>query len=230
MHPGWARSAGGRADADEAARTWVAAHRRRLACTGTGALGVLVALWFVEYHAGGLPGQRAVYDRFRPETLSFGARPLTQLAGAAGSAPVALVTVLVLAAVLGRRLGGRAAFLVVACAGVVVPEAALNAVLGPTPAIAAVDITIPAGFPSGHVAYATAVFGALASLALMRGERDLAVLAAALALLMGPARVLAGVHLVSDVLAGYALGLVWLTLALLFVWHRPWRSSRTADP
>lgn len=208
--------------ADATACRWVAARRRGLRWSGAGALAALIALWAVEYHGPGLPGQRAIYDHFKAEALELSTteRSLVDFSSALGSPPVALLTVAALAVVLWPRLGGRSVAFTLACAAVVLPEAALNAILGPAPEIVAVDRTIPAGFPSGHVAYATALFGGMATIALMRGHPDVAGLAAAVAVLMGPARVVKGVHLVSDVLAGYALGLAWLIGMVLAVWGR----------
>ena len=70
-------------------------------------------------------------------------------------------------------------------------------------------------FPSGHVALMMAVYGLLAWLWLRASrsvvERMLVVvLLAALLLVTGAARVRLGSHWPSDVLAGYAVGAVWL--------------------
>jgi undecaprenyl-diphosphatase len=79
-------------------------------------------------------------------------------------------------------------------------------------------------FPSGHAGTAAAFFGALtllaaaaAAAAVPAGRRRLLVLAvgAAIALAIGASRVVLNVHYVSDVLAGFALGLAWLALCLL---------------
>ena len=82
-----------------------------------------------------------------------------------------------------------------------------------------------ASFPSGH-SFNTAVFaGLLAGMALMSTasilHRLLAILAAVGAILMvGASRVYLGYHWMTDVLAGWSLGLAWLclvTLALLWL-------------
>jgi len=71
-------------------------------------------------------------------------------------------------------------------------------------------------FPSGHALYAASVFGGLAVLLTARIRSLLLQLAiwfvaTALILLVGLSRVYLGVHYPSDVLAGYAIGVVWVT-------------------
>jgi undecaprenyl-diphosphatase len=75
-------------------------------------------------------------------------------------------------------------------------------------------------FPSGHAGTAAAFFGGLTLLlaaAVPAGRRRLLVLTvgSAIALAIGASRVVLNVHYVSDVLAGFALGLAWLALCLL---------------
>jgi undecaprenyl-diphosphatase len=74
-------------------------------------------------------------------------------------------------------------------------------------------------FPSGHAANATAAFGALAVVVCLRRSspraRGAALgAAAALALAVGASRVVLNVHYVTDVLAGFCLGLAVLAAAL----------------
>jgi undecaprenyl-diphosphatase len=89
-------------------------------------------------------------------------------------------------------------------------------------------ITSTYSFPSGHVAYATAVFGLFVFLtvqvrhafhpALVWAIRALVI---ALLLLMPVSRVLEGEHWPSDVLAGALDGAFWLVLfAHLYLWAR----------
>jgi len=71
-------------------------------------------------------------------------------------------------------------------------------------------------FPSGHALYAASVFGGLAVLLTAR-IRNLLLqvaiwfVAISLLLLVGLSRVYLGVHYPSDVLAGYAIGAIWVT-------------------
>lgn len=75
-------------------------------------------------------------------------------------------------------------------------------------------------FPSGHALYAASVFGGLAVLVTARiGNRFLQVaiwvVAIGLILLVGVSRVYLGVHYPSDVLAGYSIGVIWVTTVAL---------------
>jgi undecaprenyl-diphosphatase len=89
-------------------------------------------------------------------------------------------------------------------------------------------------FPSGHVANATLLYGALVALAwpALRSPRSRAmVLAAAttLIVLVAAARVAAGAHRFSDVVAAppLALGWLWWCLAVAAAWRR--RGMQTRD-
>ena len=72
--------------------------------------------------------------------------------------------------------------------------------------------TFSASFPSGHAANSTITYCAIALL-LAPGRRWALGLALALAAVIGLSRLLLGVHWPSDVVGGWALGLLW-TLAL----------------
>jgi undecaprenyl-diphosphatase len=71
-------------------------------------------------------------------------------------------------------------------------------------------------FPSGHALYAASVFGGLAVLLTARMQNRLLqvviwLVVVCLILLVGISRVYLGVHYPSDVLAGYAIGVIWVT-------------------
>jgi membrane-associated phospholipid phosphatase len=75
-------------------------------------------------------------------------------------------------------------------------------------------------FPSGHASMSLAVYGGLAFVVARRLERrwqQVAVLGSAAILvgLIGFSRLYLGVHYLSDVIAGYALALAWMTLCAL---------------
>jgi undecaprenyl-diphosphatase len=75
-------------------------------------------------------------------------------------------------------------------------------------------------FPSGHALYAASVFGGLAVLVTARIENRplqlcIWLLAILLILLVGISRVYLGVHYPSDVLAGYSIGVIWVTTVAL---------------
>jgi undecaprenyl-diphosphatase len=161
---------------------------------------------------GPLPGERWSL-RFtswppRPEPW----RDIIAFFDLAGKPLFAIVTVGTAAWLVARSMGPRAAFFVVASSAAVAPNAILKVVLGPTPLWVESSSVAAANYPSGHVVYAVGLAGALAVLARERGRGDLVVLAAAMALIMGPTRVFGGSHLPSDVLAGYVFGAGWLAL------------------
>jgi len=82
-------------------------------------------------------------------------------------------------------------------------------------------VTLPGSpaFPSGHAAAGAASFGALAILLaerLPRGARmRFWVVAAAIGVAIGLSRIALNVHFVTDVVAGWSLGLAWLAACLL---------------
>ncbi len=86
----------------------------------------------------------------------------------------------------------------------------------PTPAIAVVHPTTWS-FPSGHSIYATVVYGLLAYLIIRErrlhwwGTAAVVACAAALILAIGFSRVVLAAHFPSDVLAGFAVGVFWLS-------------------
>lgn len=89
-------------------------------------------------------------------------------------------------------------------------------------------------FPSGHALYAASVFGGLAVLLTARiGSFPLQLgiwfVSISLILLVGMSRVYLGVHYPSDVLAGYAIGVIWVTTVAFgdrLARHRRRRRSR----
>jgi undecaprenyl-diphosphatase len=89
-------------------------------------------------------------------------------------------------------------------------------------------------FPSGHALYAASVFGGLAVLLAARVRNRLLelaiwVVAISLILLVGMSRVYLGVHYPSDVLAGYAIAVVWVSSVAFgdrLARHRRSRRSR----
>jgi undecaprenyl-diphosphatase len=84
------------------------------------------------------------------------------------------------------------------------------------------DLTAPSSysFPSGHAIYSLCFYGTLAALATARMDSHVAqavvwIIAVMLVIMIGLSRVYLGVHYPSDVLGGYAGGLVWVcTIAI----------------
>lgn len=75
-------------------------------------------------------------------------------------------------------------------------------------------------FPSGHATIAVALYGFLLYFAYKHDphhfKNPFIFLLAILILLIGISRLYLGVHFLSDVLAGYLLGTIWLTISLVF--------------
>jgi undecaprenyl-diphosphatase len=81
------------------------------------------------------------------------------------------------------------------------------------------------GFPSGHAMSSTVTYGALllVFLPILSRRARIAAFAATIVLLLliGLSRLLLGVHFISDVIAGYVLGLAWLigSTAAFSIWR-----------
>ncbi len=83
-----------------------------------------------------------------------------------------------------------------------------------------IDLPGSYSFPSGHAATAVVLYGALGLLAAERATSRLRavaffVVAGGVALAIGSSRVILNVHFVSDVVAGFAVGLAWLCCCLI---------------
>jgi membrane-associated phospholipid phosphatase len=142
---------------------------------------------------------------------------------------VACLSVAIAFVVVERLIGPRHAVLVLAALAAVALNEIVKALVGPTPLqLRAGGHFAPSNFPSGHVVYATALFGTLAWFALARERRALFVAMLALVIGMGPFRIVDGAHWPSDVLAGYALGLAWTIVVLVF--GTAWATREALSP
>lgn len=82
-------------------------------------------------------------------------------------------------------------------------------------------------FPSGHATVAAALFGSFLLINLMSQnflfKKTFISLSALMIILIGLSRLYLGVHYLSDVLAGYFIGFLWLWIAYLSsgskIWH-----------
>jgi membrane-associated phospholipid phosphatase len=113
----------------------------------------------------------------------------------------------------------------------------IKTICGPTPLWLSLH-HVGSNFPSGVVTFVTATGGYLALVARRQGGK---VMPAVLLLVIagaGPARVLGGQHVLSDVLGGYMLGVAWLIVGYVYLArpgyaaHREarWHSARLRAP
>ena len=178
-------------------------------------LGVLALRLWLKW-VGPLPGDRWAQHHVEELTLVEPWRDLGTFFSVIGGPPVALLTGCV-ALWFAWRAGGKwaAAFVALACVAVFV-NMGLKVLSGPTPLyLAKFGDRAGLNYPSGHTVYAVVMFGSLAWLAWDHGRRDIAAVLIALLVAMGPFRVVADAHFVSDVVAGYLAGFGWLLCAAL---------------
>jgi membrane-associated phospholipid phosphatase len=134
------------------------------------------------------------------------------------------VTALVAVAMLIRWRSWREPVLI--CLTVLLESTVFITVTGivsrPRPGVAALDgVTVNSSFPSGHSA-ATAVYGAIAVVIFERAHtlwvRTITtVLAVTAPLIVGASRIYRGVHYLTDVIAGIALGIACVLVAYVIV-------------
>jgi undecaprenyl-diphosphatase len=189
-------------------------------------LGVLAALWLAMLLLGAGEGDRAVllalYAGDEP-WLALAALGFTYL----GNWPTVVVVTILGAAWLSYRGKRRAALvlLVASFSGrlLVIFEKAYFARLRPEEDLRLAEVHYQS-FPSGHAANSMIVYLALALLAFddPRHRRWAVAGALLLSFLTGLSRPMLGVHWPSDVVAGWAFGLLWtlLVLGLSSRWER----------
>ncbi|MDX8151048.1 phosphatase PAP2 family protein [Patulibacter brassicae] len=211
----------------------IAPGRRGLVLALAIALLAAIALPVAWHHwIGALPGELFLLARrIGPNGgLEHQAWHVSMLLSEVGT-PVPATALLVLTAwAVRRRLGVRAAALVVLATAGTLWADVLKAAFGPSP-IPQIDAAFHhvGSYPSGHVAWATTYLGALVLLGVRRRAPDLVAAAGLVLLLMGPSRIAIRAHALSDVLGGYLLGLGWLLVAALLV-DRWAARSRAAPP
>lgn len=190
-------------------------------------LGTRTRLWVVDAtgaawgssHAG--PGSTAV--------LEF----LTTLGGTSFAVPVTVVVVAIL--LLRRvRLGPPLFLIAVVLGQSLLHNGVKYLVRRGRPPVPPLTGWAGFSFPSGHAATATALFAALALLLSRGRSRPVAIalgaVAAGLATLVACSRVLLGVHWVTDVIAGVALGFLWFMACALAFGGRRLRLAATVPP
>jgi undecaprenyl-diphosphatase len=130
---------------------------------------------------------------------------------------VAIGEVAVMLGWLWRTQDRRAAYgllialLASACCGLI------KIICGPTPLWMSLHDHVGTNFPSGVVTFLTGPVGYMAAVAWRQRRRVPAAVAVAVIAGAGPARMLGGQHLLSDVLGGYLLGAAWLTVAYAYL-------------
>ena len=136
-----------------------------------------------------------------------------------------------------RRRWRLALYLLVAGAGALVLDPVLKALVGRLRPVLAHPIAHGTGssFPSGHALGSMICYGALLLVFLPaargRGRILLKVVVAAIVLIVGISRILLGVHYVSDVVGGWAVGVIWLGItAFAFELTRPGAGQPVTDP
>jgi undecaprenyl-diphosphatase len=152
-----------------------------------------------------------------PRWLEWPARSTSALRGWIGTA---LITVPLVVFLLATRRVLDAAWVAVTIVGIEVLTSLLKEALDRPRPDAGSAITLPFSdsFPSGHASGAVVVFGVLATLGAERWPERGRLLwwaAALVSFAIGVSRVVLNVHYVSDVLAGWCLGIAWLSACLL---------------
>ncbi len=141
---------------------------------------------------------------------------ITRVYQQVGRPLVAVGEVLLMLVWLGRSSGRRAAqglfiaLLASACCGLI------KIICGPTPMWLSLD-HVGTNFPSGVVTFVTAAGGYLCAVAWRQGRRGMPAVVLVVIAGAGPARVLGGQHLLSDVLGGYMLGSAWLIASCVYL-------------
>ncbi|HEY0001297.1 MAG TPA: phosphatase PAP2 family protein [Actinoplanes sp.] len=153
---------------------------------------------------------------------------LTTVTSLGGRGVLFPLTVIVIVLLLIRRRPRLAIYLAVTGAGAMLLDPSLKALIGRVRPVVADPIAYGQGnsFPSGHTLGATIVYGMLTlvflSMAKGRWRGWLIGVAAVLVVVVGLTRVALGVHFLSDVLAGWCLGVAWIgvTAYAFRVWRR----------
>jgi membrane-associated phospholipid phosphatase len=149
-----------------------------------------------------------------PGGIEWVARIVSWLGSAIGTGIVGGIAVVVLWRASQRA---DATFVTLAVLGITALVAVLKAIYERARPDLGSPIPLPHSysFPSGHAATAVVLYGALGLFAAERARSPLRavawlVAAAAVACTIGASRVILNVHFVSDVAAGFAVGLAWL--------------------
>jgi undecaprenyl-diphosphatase len=184
--------------------------------TGFGALLVLVRLHWTPLESVDRGVAAALNKAVAERPLAVDG--LTALTGLGGNGIMWYLVTVTAAAMLIRRQVRLAAYLVTAGLGAIALTAVVKTLVGRLRPVVADPITTAPGnsFPSGHALNATVFYGALLLVFLPtvpRRFRGWAIGATVtVIILIGFTRAALGVHYMSDVIAGWLLGAVWLAV------------------
>ena len=179
-------------------------------------VGVLAIRLWLKW-VGPIPGDRWAQWQVTYRDLDTPWRDLGVFFSVIGTPTIAIPTGCIAAWFVWRGAGWRAvAFVVIAGTGVFA-NMVLKVLSGPTPLLIEKWGNPDPGlnYPSGHTVYGVVMFGSLAWIAWAHHRRDISAVLISLVALMGPFRVIADAHFVSDVIAGYLAGAAWLLTAAL---------------
>lgn len=179
-------------------------------------IAALASIWLAMLLLGGGPLDRRIYEAFyaggSPALVIF-ARVLSEIGQPLVLIPAGFLCALWL---LWRGRGQLAAVLVfVTLVGRGLSELQKYEIARVRPDLEPQLVVVrTSSFPSGHAA-SSMIFGLTIALALAAGtrwERPAVAFAILLSLLIGTSRVMLGVHWPSDVIGGWAFGLLWVLL------------------
>lgn len=189
-----------------------AARSRTLAAGALAALVLMALLGAYAGRHGPLPGEHGLYDH--PLVVAFAGRQVAdaeQVLVGLASPVVAIVLVAAIAGVLLEAHERVAAALVVAASAVAGASTVLKPLFGRH---ALQELAPVAHYPSGHVAFVSAVFG-MTGVVAAAARRPVAAGCCAIPVLgIGPAVLVGGGHVASDVVGGYLLAFAWVALVL----------------
>lgn len=153
---------------------------------------------------------------------------LTRIYQQVGRPLVAVGEVVVILVWLWRRAGRRETQGLVVVLLASLTCGVIKILCGPTPLWEVLAHHVGTNFPSGVVTFMTATGGYVALVSWRMGGLAMPLALVVAILGAGPARVLGGQHLISDVLGAYMLGLAWLLLAYAYLQAPARRSSERA--
>lgn len=184
-----------------------------LLCSATLLLLVIAVRWQLTLHP--FPGD-AWAARLGASPKPWLVYVITRAYQQVGRPIVAICEVAITIAWLWRTGGRRAAqgLLIALLASAIC--GLIKTICGPTPLWLALH-HVGTDFPSGVVTFVTAAGGYVVAVTWRQGRRITPAVVILIIAGAGPARVLGGQHVLSDVVAGYMLGMAWLIVAYRYL-------------